>query len=191
MKHEAILIKIIILVLFVGLYFITNLRTNLHHNYTLLSESDAQKFKTELSIENVWKRSENCLNYFQSLAGIIFPNETLENQKIKIANYLDPKRYSKPKEKLAISFLVHQSPGLFEILFHLMFRPQNVYCIVIDPKVHKSLRRTFRAMLKCYRESFPESKILIANVNFPIEYYGYSILNADLTCLELMYNSSQ
>ena len=168
----------------------SNISKDHHHNDTFLS--DAQKFKTELSIENVWKRSENCLNYFQSLAGIIFPNETLENQKIKIANYLDPKRYSKPnKEKLAVSFLVHQSPGLFEILFHLMFRPQNVYCIVIDPKVHKSLRRTFRAMLKCYRESFPESKILIANVNFPIEYYGYSILNADLTCLELMYNSSQ
>ena len=191
MKHEAILIKIIILFLFVGLYFMTNLRTKQNHNYTFLSESDAQKFKIELSVENVWKRSENCLNYFQSLGGIIFPNETLENQKIKIANYLDPKRYSEPKEKLAVSFLVHQSPGLFEILFHLMFRPQNVYCIVIDPKVHKSLRRTFRAMLKCYRESFPESKILIANVNFPIEYYGYSILNADLTCLELMYNSSQ
>ena len=101
MKHEAILIKIIFLVLFVGLYFITNLRTehsvsfknfvqpatpsniskDHHHNDTFLS--DAQKFKTELSVENVWKRSENCLNYFQSLAGIIFPNETLENQEIK------------------------------------------------------------------------------------------------------------
>ena len=131
MKHEAISIsiKIIIFVLIIGMCFFANLRTkHQHHNYTFLS--DAQKFKAELSIQNVWKRSENCSNYFQSLAAIIFPNETLENQKIKIANYLDPRKYSEQsKVKLAVSFLVHQSPGLFEILFHLMFRGPIIYLV--------------------------------------------------------------
>ena len=60
---------------------------------------------------------------------------------------------------IAISFVVHDQPGLFEILFHVMFRPYNSYCIVIDPKSSEDIKLTFQSVLKCYQERFPQTKI--------------------------------
>ena len=103
---------------------------------------------------------------------------------------------------IAISFVVHDQPGLFEILFHVMFRPYNSYCIVIDPKSSEEIKLTFQSVLKCYQERFPQTKMILVNWTIPITYQGgsdawaiggtgYSSLNADLTCLELLYNKSK
>ena len=88
----------------------------------------------------------------------------------------------------------HNNPGLFEILFHVMFRPYNNYCIIIDPKSSTVLKLTLKSIIKCYQETFPKTNIIIANWTLPIYYFtttGYSSLNADLTCLELLYRSSR
>ena len=91
---------------------------------------------------------------------------------------------------------------MFEILFHVMFRPYNSYCIIIDPKSSEEIKLAFRSVLTCYQEAFPKTNIIIVNWTIPIMYQGgsnvwatggtgYSSLNADLTCLELQYKTSR
>ena len=81
--------------------------------------------------------------------------------------------------------------GLFEILFHLIFRPYHSYCIYIDPKTSEDLQKAFRSILKCYQEVFINTTIIIVSGTQPIFHGGFSLLNADLTCLELLYHSSR
>ena len=98
--------------------------------------------------------------------------------------------------------MIHDQPGLFEILFHVMFRPYNSYCIVIDPKSAEEIKLAFQSVLKCYQERFSQTNIILVDWTIPITYQGgsdawatggtgYSSLNADLTCLELLYNLSK
>ena len=135
----------------------------------------------------VLKRSENCHNYFESLASTIFTISS--NQSLNISRYY-LKSNSNSSSKLAISYLIHSNPGLFEILFHLMFRPQNSYCIAIDHKSSLEEQKCFNSVIKCYQEKFPNTKIFIIQDD-PIYYKGYSILDADLNCLEILYNASR
>ena len=154
-----------------------------------ITKEDAEIFKNYFkNIQKVLKRSENCDNYFESLASAIFPISSY--QSLNISGYYNFKSYSESSPKLAISYLIHSNPGLFEILFHLMFRPQNSYCIAIDPKSSAKDQECFHSVIKCYQEKFPNTKIFIIQDD-PIYYLGYSILNADLNCLEILYNSSR
>ena len=154
-----------------------------------ITKKDSEIFKKNFkNIQKVLKRSENCDNYFESLASAIFPISSY--QSLNISGYYNLKSYSESSPKLAISYLIHSNPGLFEILFHLMFRPQNSYCIAIDPKSSAKYQECFHSVIKCYQEKFPNTKIFIIQDD-PIYYLGYSILNADLNCLEILYNSSR
>ena len=135
----------------------------------------------------VLKRSENCHNYFESLASTIFTIPS--NQSLNISSYYLKSNYES-KSKLAISYLIHSDPGLFEILFHLMFRAQNSYCIAIDLNSSVEEQKCFYSVIKCYQEKFPKTKIFITRDD-PIYYHGYSILNADLKCLKLLYDGSR
>ena len=132
--------------------------------------------------------SENCDNYFESLASAIFPISSYIS--VNISGYYNLESYSESSPKLAISYLIHSNPGLFEILFHLMFRPQNSYCIAIDLKSSEEDQNCFHSVIKCYQEKFPNTKIFIIQDD-PIYYKGYSILDADLNCLEILYNASR
>ena len=156
-------------------------------------ENEAEDFKENLEIENVFKRSQNCSNYFETLAALIY--NLPPGQLIDIKKYTNPdvKSYFK-KNSMAVSYVIHNNPGIFEILFHIMFRPYNNYCIIIDAKSSIKLKTTFQSIINCYKETFPRTNIIIANWTLPIHYFkitGYSSLNADLTCLELMYKSSR
>ena len=153
---------------------------------------EAQIFKEKLEIQHILRRSQNCSNYFETLAALIY--RLPPDQLIDVTNYKNSKQqnYVKPNS-MAVSYVIHNNPGLFEILFHVMFRPYNNYCIIIDPKSSKMLKLTLKSIIKCYQETFPKTNIIIANWTMPIYYFtttGYSSLNADLTCLELLYHSS-
>ena len=163
---------------------------NHHHK---CNNNEAEDFKENLKIENVFKRSQNCSNYFETLAALIY--NLPPGQMIDIKKYTNPDAKSYVKNNsMAVSYVVHNNPGIFEILFHIMFRPYNNYCIIIDAKSPIKLKTTFQSIIKCYKETFPRTNIIIANWTLPIYYFnitGYSSLNADLTCLELMYKSSR
>lgn len=93
--------------------------------------------------------------------------------------------------KLALAFVVHDQPGLFEILFHLTFRPYNDYCIYIDAKTSKEIKRAFENIVNCYQEIFPSTNIILIKDTHQISWGTYSLLDADLTCLQKLIESDR
>ena len=155
--------------------------------------TEVELFKEDLDTKQIKERTHICKHsYFKKLANVIYkkPSWYIHNG---VINYINSaKNYSeKDVTKLAISFVIHNNPGLFEVIFHLLFRPYNDYCIVIDEKTILETKNSFKSIINCYQEIFPDTNIIIANWTNPIYWGGYSILNADLTCLELLYNSSR
>ena len=93
--------------------------------------------------------------------------------------------------RLALSYVVHHSPGLFEILLHLTFRPYNSYCIYVDAKTDEETKRAFQNIINCYKEMFPNANIFLIKTTQEIVWGSYSLLNADLTCLEELIKSKK
>ena len=159
-----------------------------------LEKTEAELFKDKLNIKQILERTHNCYNseYLIALGDTIY-KKTHGINPYGIVDYIkSAKNYAEENiTKLAISFVVHNNPGLFEILFHLLFRPYNDYCMVIDKKVDLETKNCFDSIIRCYKEIFPDANIIIANWTKPIYWGGYSVLDADLSCLELLYNSSR
>ena len=145
---------------------------------------DHGKFKQALSLENSIKRTSNCPTYFESLKSVIFQSD------IK-----DPVKFTFPPEesvqaKLAYSYVVHNFPGQFEILLHLTFRPYNSYCIYLDHKANKTITKAFHNLIDCYKHHFPDTTIFMYPHPAEVYWADYSLLNADLRCLEGLYLSN-
>ena len=197
MRTTELIIIFIILILIIFASIIMNQEEMFHLQYKIevkLEKTEAELFKDKLNIKQILERTHNCYNseYLIALADTIY-KKTHGINPYGIVDYIkSAKNYAEENiTKLAISFVVHNNPGLFEILFHLLFRPYNDYCIVIDKKVDLETKDSFDSIIRCYREIFPDANIIIANWTKPIYWGGYSVLDADLTCLELLYNSSR
>ena len=93
--------------------------------------------------------------------------------------------------RIAFSFVVHDQPGLFEILLHLMFRPYHAYCIYIDAKTKREIRKAFENIVNCYQEIFPWTNIFLIKRPHQISWGTYSLLDADLTCLDQLMKSDR
>ena len=121
-------------------------------------DHEAQVFKEKLEVEHILKRSQNCSNYFETLAALIY--KLPPDQLIDVKKYKNSKQNYAKSNSMAVSYVIHNNPGLFEILFHVMFRPYNNYCIIIDPKSSKMLKLTLKSIIKCYQETFPKTNII-------------------------------
>ena len=197
MRTTELIIIFIILILIIFASIIMNQEEMFHLQYKIevkLEKTEAELFKDKLNIKQILERTHNCYNseYLIALGDTIY-KKTHGINPDGIVDYIkSAKNYAEENiTKLAISFVVHNNPGLFEILFHLLFRPYNDYCIVIDKKVDLETKDSFDSIIRCYKEMFPDANIIIANWTKPIYWGGYSVLDADLTCLELLYNSSR
>ena len=197
MRTTELIIIFIILILIIFASIIMNQEEMFHLQYKIevkLEKTEAELFKDKLNIKQILERTHNCYNseYLIALGDTIY-KKTHGINPYGIVDYIkSAKNYAEENiTKLAISFVVHNNPGLFEILFHLLFRPYNDYCIVIDKKVDLETKDSFDSIIRCYKEMFPDANIIIANWTKPIYWGGYSVLDADLTCLELLYNSSR
>ena len=144
---------------------------------------DHGKFKQALSLENSIKRTSNCPTYFESLKSVIFQSDIKDPVKFTFA----------PEEsvqaKLAFSYVLHNFPGQFEILLHLTFRPYNSYCIYLDHKANKTITKAFHNLIDCYKHHFPNTTIFMYPHPSDVYWAHYSLLNADLRCLEGLYLS--
>ena len=81
-------------------------------------DHEAQVFKEKLEVEHILKRSQNCSNYFETLAALIY--KLPPGQMIDIKKYTNPDAKSYVKNNsMAVSYVVHDNPGIFEILFHI------------------------------------------------------------------------
>ena len=92
---------------------------------------------------------------------------------------------------MAFSFVVHKNPGLFEILLHLTFRPYNSYCIYIDYKASEDIKKAYQSLVDCYQSHFPNTTIFIFPKPAEVYWGHYTLLNADLRCLEALHERNQ
>mgnify|MGYP002052351883 CR=1 FL=1 len=149
------------------------------------NQPDYEQFKQALSLTNSLQRTSNCPTYFQSLKSTIFQ-----------ANFkAGPVEFTYPPEesaaaKIAYSYVVHDYPGQFEILLHLTFRPYNSYCIYLDYKANDTVKKAFHSLIDCYRTHFPDTTIFMYPHPAEVYWAHYSLLNADLRCLEGLYHSN-
>ena len=149
------------------------------------NQPDYEQFKQALSLTNSLQRTSNCPTYFQSLKSTIFQ-----------ANFKDGSvEFTYPPEesaaaKIAYSYVVHDYPGQFEILLHLTFRPYNSYCIYLDYKANDTVKKAFHSLIDCYRTHFPDTTIFMYPHPAEVYWAHYSLLNADLRCLEGLYHSN-
>ena len=88
---------------------------------------------------------------------------------------------------MAFSYVVHDNPALFEILLHLTFRPYNSYCIYVDYKTTDDIKTAFQSLIECYQSHFPNTTIFLHPQPAEVIWGDYSLLNADLRCLEALY----
>ena len=142
------------------------------------------EFEEHMEKSNILYRTSNCDSYFSRLFSVIYNYE----KQINVSDLLQSFVNGTPK--VAVSYVIHDQPELFEILFHLTFKPFNSYCIYMDPKSTKEFQNLIFHILNCYQTNFPNTKIIIPQLRVPINWGGYSLFQADLQCLEDLYFSS-
>ena len=85
---------------------------------------------------------------------------------------------------LAFTFVVHNQVGLFEILLHMVFRPYHAYCIYVGQNTPKYIRKAMHNLVNCYQQLFPNTLIFLASKVNKIKWGDFSLLQADLQCME-------
>ena len=150
------------------------------------NQPDYEVFKQALSLTSSLQRTSNCPTYFQSLKSTIFQSNFKDGQ----VEFTYPPEKS-AAAKIAYSYVVHDYPGQFEILLHLTFRPYNSYCIYLDYKANETVKKAFHDLIDCYRTHFPDTTIFMYPHPAEVYWAHYSLLNADLRCLEGLYKSNK
>ena len=86
--------------------------------------------------------------------------------------------------KLAFTIVTHDQLGLFEVLLHSIFRPYNAYCIYIGSNTAEK----YRKLVNCYNFLYPRSNVFMAINTTAVEWGRWSVIEADLICMEQLLN---
>eukprot|EP00093_Oithona_nana_P012768 12768.XXX_600448_601794_1 [CDS] Oithona nana genome sequencing. len=172
-QKYLVILSFLITTLFVSIIFSTTSR---------YVSPEVQEFQQGLQPSKILERTRKCSRYMSRLRHLILPNHNTSADFSQTTFQL--KEEKGQASRLALSFVVHGQPGLFEILLHLMFRPWHSYCIYIDAKTREKTRKAFQSIVNCYQEIFPWTNIFLVQSPERISWGTYSLLNADLTCLE-------
>ena len=80
-----------------------------------------------------------------------------------------------------LSFIL---PRGHEILLHLTFRPYNAYCIYVGSNSDPNVIASITQLVECYKTLHPETNIFMAKDTKSVKWGNYSLLEADLICME-------
>ena len=109
------------------------------------------EIEEQMKKSNIFHRTSNCDSYFSRLFSVIYNSEKQINASELFKNdTID----NADLPRVAVSYVIHDYPELFEILFHLTFKPYNSYCIYIDPKSSKEYQDLIFHILNCYQNSY-------------------------------------
>ena len=92
--------------------------------------------------------------------------------------------------KLAFIYVAHDQVGLFEMLLHLTFRPYNAYCIYVGSNTNPKYTALFEKLVACYKKMYPNTAIFMASNPSKIQWGKYSLINADLQCMNDLFKLS-
>ena len=86
---------------------------------------------------------------------------------------------SEEEEKfpIAYSLVIYKDLDWAERLLRAIYRPQNYYCVHLDQKVHRDIRKAFKSITACFENVFLASKT--TNVGWGL----FSVLEPELTCM--------
>ena len=80
--------------------------------------------------------------------------------------------------------MTHGHLGILEAQLASLFKPHNAYCIYIDKKASKNFVSAVNQLIEAYKKLFPESVLFIAPNPIPIFWSDFSLLQADLECMQ-------
>ena len=72
-----------------------------------------------------------------------------------------------------------------------LFKPHNAYCIYIDKKAASDFVEKAQKLIDIYKFKFPSSVLFIAPDPIPIFWSDFSLLQADLECMEHLLKAHQ
>ena len=132
------------------------------------ADVNAQRF---LNVQSILDRSSNCSSYFEVIKRL-------------------PDVPSEDLVPLAFSHLIHQQPSIFEALMATFYHPLNAHCIYLDNKTKPEIRQAILSIVNCYQTRYSKAKenIFVLNFTQPIQWGTFSIVQAEVECLELLLN---
>lgn len=86
---------------------------------------------------------------------------------------------------LAFSIIMFRDVELFERLLRAIYRPQNFYCVHVDKKSASTVHRAVAAIVSCF------SNVFIAPRVVDVHWGTYTVLEAELTCMEALLSVSR
>ena len=99
--------------------------------------------------------------------------------------FLEESLYNSELEKsfpLAFTFVVYNSPQQVLRLLHLLYRPQNSYCIHYDAKSTDEFKEFFNCIANC------RGNVIIASRQESVVWGHYSVLGAQMNCMKDLLN---
>ena len=105
------------------------------------------------------RRTNDCEMYFRYMP-LVFTNEhvnTFEQENVK------------PDVRLAFSHMLHNQVVIYETFLAMYFRPNNYYCVHVDKKADKVVRKAVEGLAKCYSRKTTTGKIFVVEKKESIE----------------------
>ena len=78
-----------------------------------------------------------------------------------------------------------------ELQLSTMFRPHNSYCYHIDTNAENMFKLTVENIVKCYNGKYHDSYIALSSRSVPVYWGHFSIVEAELICLEDLLNNGR
>lgn len=155
---------------------VTNYRPSLSANCTSLWAGDAQEVARVQSALASWNNSVSDEAFLVRLRNCTYVQDLLSDN-----------LYMSSVEKefpVAFLFTVHDYPQQVLRLLRVLYRPHNVYCFHVDAKAKVELIEAFRRLSVCVPNILmPKELISVYRI------YGESILEAQLSCLEMLHSA--
>ncbi|CAF3296693.1 unnamed protein product [Rotaria socialis] len=79
---------------------------------------------------------------------------------------------------LAFTILMYENVEQFERLLHLIYRPQNFYCVHVDSDASANVLQAVKSIIQCF------NNIFLASKQERVLYATFSRLQADLNCMQ-------
>ena len=109
--------------------------------------------------ETIVARTANCDKYFQYVPAAFQNTQITKYEKIHL----------KSDVRLAFSHMLHNQVAIYEAFLAMYFRPYNYYCLHIDRKAEKIIRKAIEGLVKCYAAEVTTGNIFVIDKTESIE----------------------
>ena len=109
--------------------------------------------------ETIVARTVNCDRYFHSVPAAFQDAQITKYEMIHLKNDV----------RLAFSHMLHNQVAIYEAFLAMYFRPYNYYCLHIDRKAEKIIRKAIEGLVKCYAAEVTTGKIFVIDKTESIE----------------------